>query len=230
MVWSRKELKAKGKRAFQANYWKCVLVALILTAIIGGGASAGSDSANDAAGGSDTIIEELREAPKELIFAIAGALVGVAAIGGVVKLLVFNPLQVGCKRFFVVNSDEPAQLGELGRGFSNGYGRVVVGMLLRDLFIVLWCLLFVIPGIIKAYSYRMVPYILAEDPDISGSEAIRLSRKMMAGHKWNTFVLDLSFFGWYLLAALTAGIVNVLWTGPYTEATYAELYKAIRDE
>lgn len=228
-MWNRKELKARGKTAFLANYWKCVLVALILTALVGGGAASGRNSADNAAG-NGSVIEELRSAPREVLGVLAGALIGVSIAATCIKLLVFNPLQVGCKRFFIVNSSEPADLGEMAFGFKSGYGRAVAGMFLRDLFTTLWALLFIIPGVIKAYSYRMVPYILANDPNIGGREAINLSRQMMNGHKWRTFVLDLSFFGWYFLAAITAGIVNVFWTGPYTEATYAELYKTIRGE
>ncbi len=228
-MWDRKELKARGKAAFKANYWKCVLVALIFAIFIGGGASAGKNSARDTDGDPHTtIIEELRQMPQEVLAVIGGALVTVSAVGILVKLLVVNPLQVGCKRFFLVNSAAPAELGELGFAFKNGFGGTVAAMFLRDLFIALWSLLFVIPGIIKAYSYRMVPYILSENPGISGMEAIRRSKEMMRGHKWNAFMLDLSFLGWAILTVLTADIVGVLWANPYIEATNAELYKAIK--
>ncbi|MBE6910575.1 MAG: DUF975 family protein [Ruminococcaceae bacterium] len=228
-MWDRRELKARGKAAFQANYWKCVIVALILGILVGGGAAAGKDKAEDAAeANGTTIVETIKQTPKAVLAVFAGVLVGVLAAGSAIKLLVFNPLRVGCKRFFLVNSDAPAELDELLCGFRNGYGRVVAGMLLRDMYIALWSLLFVIPGIVKAYSYRMVPYILAEDPSVGGKEAIAISKQMMHGHKWNAFMLDLSFFGWYFLAAITADVIGVLWTGPYTEATDAELYKTIR--
>lgn len=88
-------------------------------------------------------------------------------------------------------------------------------MVLRDVFIFLWSLLFLIPGVIKHYSYRMVPYILADDPEIGAMDAITLSRQMMDGHKWNTFVLDLSFLGWDLLSALTLGLLGVFYVNPY---------------
>ena len=228
-MWNRKELKAKGKAAFQRNYWKCVIVALILTALIGGGAASGRGSAQNATPEETALAEELQKAPREVIVALVGAMAGVSLIGAAVKLLVFNPLQVGCKHFFVVNSERNADLGELKRGFQSNYGRVVVGMFLRDLFIGLGMVLFIVPGVILAYSYRMAPYILAENPDVDGMEALRRSKQMMNGHKWNTFLLDLSFFGWYFLAAATLGAVNALWTGPYTEATGAELYKALKN-
>jgi uncharacterized membrane protein len=99
---------------------------------------------------------------------------------------------------------------------------------LRDLYLTLWTCLFFIPGIVKSYSYRMVPYILAENPELSAREAITLSRKMMYGHKWSTFVLDLSFIGWQLLSGITMGLVGVFYTNPYVAATDAELYRTLR--
>ena len=76
------------------------------------------------------------------------------------------------------------------------------------------------PGIIKSYAYRMVPYILADNPKMDAMEAIALSRKMMDGQKWNTFVLDLSFLGWYLLGILALGI-GTLFVHPYKFSTDA---------
>ena len=104
----------------------------------------------------------------------------------------------------------------------------VVTMLKRDVFIILWSLLFVIPGVIKSYSYRLVPYIIADDENISSSEALELSKTLMQGQKWNTFVLDLSFIGWTILSSITFGILGVFYVNPYIHATNAELYRAIR--
>ena len=76
----------------------------------------------------------------------------------------------------------------------------------------------------KSYSYRMVPFIIKDRPDLSATEVISESRRMMQGHKWNTFVLDLSFLGWALLGVLTLGLVSVFWTEPYYRNTHAALY------
>ena len=104
---------------------------------------------------------------------------------------------------------------------------MILVMFLKNLFIALWTLLFIVPGIIKMYSYRLVPYILKEHPELTGTQAITLSRKMMNGHKADAFVLDLSFLGWILLSALTCGILHIFYVGPYIQATDAELYKAV---
>ncbi|MBQ7713666.1 MAG: DUF975 family protein [Oscillospiraceae bacterium] len=240
-MWERKELKAKGKAAFKANYWKCVLVAFILVALVGGGVASsqvGSEPADGVPQEATAFLEEFNAAPEEAQRAIAQSLLamlaGFTAVGAVIScvinLLVINPLAVGGSRFFLANSAEPAGLGELGYGFKKGYGRVVAGMFLTSLFTFLWSLLLLVPGIIKAYSYRMVPYILADDPSIGGKDAITRSREMMNGQKWNTFVLDLSFLGWWLLACVTLGFAGVFWVSPYIEATNAELYKALKGE
>ena len=242
-MWSRSELKTRAKAAFKANYWRCVLVSVLLTLLIGGGAGSSvrkkdqsSEQASDRQASSvmavlddtglDEIVEKLDKAglTKKVTIAIGGlGLVGIA-----LSLMVFNPLIVGCRRFFLKNSRGGAELNELGTGFKENWGNVILVMFLRTLFLALWSLLFVIPGLIKAYSYRLVPYILKEHPEFTGTQAITLSRKMMNGHKWDTFVLDLSFLGWILLSALTLGILSLFYVSPYINATDAELYEAIR--
>lgn len=91
-----------------------------------------------------------------------------------------------------------------------------------------WCT--IIGGIIKEYSYALVPYILAENPDMSGSEAITLSRKMMDGHKWEMFCLNLSMVGWYALDMLTCGLAGVFWCNPYYTAVVTQFYRELRAE
>lgn len=132
--------------------------------------------------------------------------------------------------FFTENTEAgPVPVSTIKAGFQN-YGHNFVVMLLRDVYLLLWFLLLIVPGIIKAYSYCMVPYILAEHPELSANEVITRSREMMNGHKWQAFKLDLSFFGWILLGALTLGLVDVFWTAPYMESAQAALYLKLRDE
>ena len=106
---------------------------------------------------------------------------------------------------------------------------IVSGIFLQNLFIFLWSLLLIIPGIVKSYQYRMIPYLLAEDPNLSFSEATRLSTEMMSGEKRDAFVLDLSFLGWQLLSCITCGILGVFYVNPYVQATNAELYVALKE-
>ena len=89
--------------------------------------------------------------------------------------------------------------------------------------------LLIVPGIMKSFSYQMVPYILSEDPDIEPKEALNRSEAMMAGHRWELFVLDLSFFGWIMLSIITLGLGYIFYVGPYMNATYAEFYQALKE-
>ena len=281
-MWDRKELKKKGMAAFKANFWKCVLVAFLLTLFVAGTSASTSrvtsnglnssnsysfsvssdgdgnvymvnnesyDSLQDAVsavGAAENMNPESVEAINEMVTAIqtdpevrtamgmmmaviGGTLLLIGVIAVALRVLVFNPIEVGCRGFFSSNTKAPAALDEMKVGF-HPYGRTVGAMFLRDLFICLWSLLFVIPGLIKIYSYRMVPYILADDPTIGGKDAITLSRQMMNGHKWNAFVLDLSFIGWELLSVLTAGLLGLFYVKPYEAATGAELYKVLKNQ
>ena len=172
---------------------------------------------------------------------IIGGLVGlillvvvlaIVAVALILRALLFNPLEVGGRKFFMENACEKKEgIGTMLDGFQNGYyGNVVVAMLVRDVKIFLWSLLLVIPGIIKAYEYRMVPYILAEHPELNYREVLNMSSEMMNGQKMNAFVLDLSFIGWYLLSGITGGIAGIFWVNPYVYATDAELYLELSTE
>ena len=234
-MWTRSELKQRGKLAFKANYWKCVLVSLILVILTG--ASSGGSAAGNSDEEGNSLMNALQTASQQTGISV-GAIVGIVfgvigvafVIGLVISILVKNPFIVGCRSFYLNNSDAPANFGQIAAGFSKfGYGRVILTMFLRDLFIGIGFFLLIVPGVILTYSYRLVPYILAENPEISGMDALKMSADMMRGQKWNTFVLDLSFIGWMLLTIITCGIVGIFYVDPYVHATDAELYKAIRD-
>ena len=110
------------------------------------------------------------------------------------------------------------------------YANGIITMLLRTVFTALWTLLLIIPGIIKSYEYRMIPYILAENPDLEWREVFSISRRMMDGEKWNAFILDLSFLGWAFLSAITLGLVGIFYVNPYKGLTDAALYMALREK
>ncbi len=168
------------------------------------------------------------------ILAVVGAVVFlIIAIAlllrGVLKIFVLNPLEAGCRNFLLRNATGESDLGDIGFGFTPDYWRNVKTLFLRDLFRFLWGLLLIVPGIIKSYSYRMAPYILADRPELSGTEVLTLSRQMMDGHKWKTFVLDLSFIGWRILSALTLGMLGLFYVNPYRQCTNAELYRELKN-
>ena len=100
-------------------------------------------------------------------------------------------------------------------------------MFLRDLYTFLWSLLLIIPGVVKSYEYSMIPYILAENPQIDSDRAFAVSRSMTDGEKISIFVLDWSFFGWIILGTMACG-VGTLFVAPYIQATYTELYEVLK--
>ena len=101
-------------------------------------------------------------------------------------------------------------------------------MFLKNLYSLLWCFT-IIGGFIKYYSYMLVPYILAENPNMKPSDVIKLSRDMMHGYKWEMFKLDISFIGWRALGLITFNIGNIVFTDPYMNATKVEAYMYLRE-
>ncbi|SNU08864.1 Protein of unknown function [Lachnospiraceae bacterium] len=290
-MWTRKELKEKGKLCFKRNYWKCVLVALIISFIAGGsgGFSGGtgsssftslgnrfsknskvesiegdkdetgligevegetaSDKGSDESEGIEFSVDA--DSPEELADQInekldnmepsdkTAMIVSMVVVFIVVFLVVFvfvfafsafiiNPIMVGCDRFFFKNLDEPANFSNIVHAFDHNYMNTVKTMFCKDIFTVLWSMLFIIPGIIKSYEYRMIPYILADNPDMDRKAVFALSKELMTGNKWKAFVLDLSFIGWELLSILTCGILSVFYVNPYIFSTNAALYEKLR--
>lgn len=212
MFWDRIGLKTDGKEKFRRNYGSCVLVSLIVGLITG-------------TGGTVSIERWLEDTTFALWFLIPGAVVIL------VQILVFSVLEMGACRFYVENRDYQVGVSKILFGFQSGhYGNVVLVMFLRSLFTFLWTLLLIVPGIVKSYEYRMVPYILAEQPDISSTDAFAISKEMMMGQKLEAFGLDLSFIGWWIGSAFTCGLLGIFWASPYQAATNAELYAALRDD
>jgi hypothetical protein len=178
--------------------------------------------------------EELEnmEIPTEAMIAfavvMAVASLFIMAIALAVDAFIANPLELGCKRFFRRNLDEPAAMSNIAFAFDSNYKNICKTMFLRDVYIVLWSLLFLIPGIIKSYEYKMIPYLLSENPDMPMEEVFAESKRLMTGNKWKAFVLDLSFILWDIASALTCGIVGIFWVAPYKASTQAALYEAVK--
>ena len=154
---------------------------------------------------------------------------GWSAVYILMYIFVILPLMVGLANAFLrlLTRGENDLLGNTYRIATKNYWHKVWGMFLMYLFIVLWSFLFIIPGIIKAFSYAMTPYILEENPELSANEAIDRSRAMMKGHKFDLFWLFLSFIGWFFLSLLTLGIGG-LWLGPYMQTATAAFYEDVK--
>ena len=139
------------------------------------------------------------------------------------------PMTVGFAYFSLkIYRGETGDIGDMfSVGFSN-YWRNIGGMLWMELFVLLWSLLFIIPGIVKALAYSMTPYILAENENLPATEAIKVSMRMTSGYKGEIFVMGLSFIGWLILTGLTFGLLGLLYTGPYMSTSFAGLYDELK--
>ena len=148
----------------------------------------------------------------------------VVAVG---ELILLGPLETGVALVFLkLSYREPAEVGDLFQPFQNFVNTFFAGFL-SAIFTFLWSLLFVIPGIVKMYAYSMAYYIKLDHPDYGWKACIDESRQLMDGHKWEKFVLDLSFLGWIIVGSLCLG-VGTLWVTPYMEATNAQFYEYVR--
>ena len=126
--------------------------------------------------------------------------------------------------------EESVDLENLFDGFRGGrYTRVFCALFLVNLFTFLWALLLIIPGIMKAFSYALTPYILLDEPELTARQAITRSCEIMEGRRWKLFCLYLSFIGWGILSLLTFGI-GFLWLVPYMNASIAAFYEDARAE
>jgi uncharacterized membrane protein len=158
-----------------------------------------------------------------LILSAASALViGLLILGG--------PLTLGCYGYFSKKArGEPVTFGNLFDGFDDFFGKSFLLYLFQGIFIFLWSLLFCIPGLIKTLSYSMSFFILRDNPGMKPLDVITASRKMMNGHKWQLFCLELSFIGWALLCVLTLGI-GYLWLCPYIIQSVANFYEDLKQQ
>lgn len=143
-----------------------------------------------------------------------------------IGFVVGSIIHVGYARFNLelVDRREPS-FNALFAYFSN-WKTTAMTRFLQGLYILLWTLLLIIPGIVAAYSYAMTEYVLSEHPELTANEAISRSKQMMYGNRWRLFFLQLSFIGWDLLSFITFGIAS-LWIGPYKQAATAAFYREI---
>ena len=212
------QVRLKARESLKGNYWYAVLAALI----------AGFFGALMTSGG--TVNLNFKEYPalfENLPNLIKLALALLLSIAGAISLVGFilgGVVQIGYASYLLKQQDgEIHSIKDLFSHFDR-FGQGFLQLFLRGLYSFLWGLLFIIPGIVKSYAYAMTPFIMAENPDLTANEAIKLSQERMRGHKGELFWLGLTFFGWSLLAALTGGIGNIF-LNPYMNAAYAAFYR-----
>lgn len=242
-MWTRAELKERAKGVLKQSYLKALLVSFVLF-LVGTHNSGGSSGGRSNQGNIRNIIENRGDILgnrniisdtfwnfQPIIFqwlVIFGILAVVAAL--LFRLLIGYSVEVGGRQYFKRATQYDINMGYLGYGFNGEYyWDIIKAMLYRGVLNFLWYLLLIIPGIVKSYAYSMVPYILSDNPHIGHSRALELSEQMTNGEKFDMFVLDLSFIGWYLLGALLFGL-GVFLVNPYVDSTKAELYMVLRQK
>ena len=162
-----------------------------------------------------------------IVYAISFALAFIPVVGAIATYIIVPPLSVGMIMVYLdVTYGDNVDIATLFKGF-NMMGKSIALFLLILLFTMLWSLLFVIPGIIKSYSYSMAFYILAENPEMTAREALNESKLIMNGHKMDFFVLQLSFILWSLLTMVTFGIASI-YVMPYQQLTFTNFYHNIK--
>lgn len=208
MGFDRIRIKENGKLHYQNNKWQNVLVILINTLIVGG------------------VQVVVRLSGDDWVLAMFMSIVSIA-----LALLVVNVISMGTMTWFHRSiKTEGLKMEEMFWTFKEDYGGNVLMMFLISLYTALWSMLFVVPGIVKGYSYSLAMYIKSENPNIPASKAIELSTRMTNGHKMDLFVLDMSFIGWWILSAFTLHILGILYVMPYQYASKAFAYEEIKEE
>ena len=164
------------------------------------------------------------------ITVVYGLILGLASaiptVGSIINLLIAGPISIGYMAIALkIIRAEEAKLEGLFDYFHH-YGNTTILYITNGIFIALWSLLFVIPGIVKTYAYSMSYYIMADNPDMKASEASEASMRMMQGNKWRLFCLHFSFIGWMFLSIFTFGIL-LLWVVPYMQEADAAFYQSL---
>lgn len=234
-MWTRAELKTRAKIGLKAYYWYGFLVCFV-AALLGAGQSAvGPQVSLRTNRVFNRQVEQIVDDPS-FFLGLMLIILSVSLLAMVVavcfSVFLSNVIAVGKCRYFSISTLEQRNAGfeELFSGFKRGYYmNIVKTQFLRGLYEGLWSLLLFIPGIVKHYEYYMVPYLLAEYPTMDRREIFRMSKMMMDGNKLDTWVLELSFLGWYLLGLLLCCLGGIF-VQPYQEATFAELYLKLREE
>ena len=174
---------------------------------------------------SDFFSEDFLGQMMAVVSVILLVVIGIALLYGI---FVANVINTGMRGWFLRYSrGENASVGELFASFRI-YLPVMVTNLLRGVYTFLWTLLFVIPGIVKAYAYSLTDYVIYENPNLSANQAITISRELTRGAKWDLFVLDLSFLGWNILSSLTFGLLGILYVNPYYNTAHAMVYDSLK--
>ena len=240
-MWTRRELKERAKFTLKGVFWIAV-VSILIYGLLAGGYSENfslnimNQGRNQIPNNSFPIdptqkydiYSRIISYPLSLIIAIVGS-IGVI-IGILWNLFIAGPIGVGISRLFLQMKYEKENF-HIKTMFSvfkdSHYMNIVKSTFMTNLIIFLWTLLFIIPGIVKGYQYYFVPWILAEHPDMDYKTAMSYSKSLTDGQKFDIFILELSFIGWFLLGSIPFGL-GIPLVSTYQKATVNELYQVLK--
>jgi len=218
---TRQEIKEYAKQAFAAQRGNSILALFLVSLVIGGSIILYTYL---------SIVSFLSVYTSSGPTSAAGVpIVFLMTLISIVSVLLMIVLMVNiCGTFVKVYYCQPVSGTEPFSALKQNFGRKFGGMIWMSLWIYLWSLLFIIPGIIKAFAYSMTPYILATSPNVTATDALKLSMRMTDGHKGKIFVMGLSFIGWHILNSFTFGILGIFYVYPYETTAYAGLFVELR--
>lgn len=230
-MFTRKQMKQAAKLNMRKNNTQSIIISLI-AALLGASLWGNPNFTYSSSSGSNTDaltsfdIERFLT-PRILIVLGCGVLFSV-----LYSVFVVPILKCGLIRYFLrYRGDIPGDWKNLFEVYrEKDWLNIAAVTFFTNLSVVLWTLLFIIPGIVKAFQYAMVPYILSQNPSISSTRAKQLSREMMKGHCCELFVFGLSFLGWIFLTAASCFLVGIFYVFPYMNAAYIEFYSVLRAE
>lgn len=231
-----KDFRREAREALSGHWGQAVgtgFVAALLGATTGGGSSFSSTISNNGEtlnGIKANLYYNYNYDVANLIIGIFGFILVVFLILTLIQFFVSGAAALGYARYNLnlISKDKDSQFSDLFSMFHLFWKGFLLA-LLQSVFVFLWALLFIIPGIIAAYSYSMAFYIMCENPEMSAREALSASKELMKGYKFKYFCLEFSFIGWQILSVFTLGI-GALWLLPYMEASFASFYRYICHE
>lgn len=224
-----KELRVKAWNSLKGKFWMAFFVVLVLGFLssIGTGVMTCSQNMME-------IVEMVDPSEMDSTMELGAAVISAAAsvigiVGMLISLFVGNAATVSLSGYFIKNTDSKPSFADAFSGFKVKYFRNIGTLLLTGIKLLFWSLLLVIPAIVKSYEYAIIPYILADDAEISSKDAFKKAKEMMKGNKMRLFKLNLSFIGWFILCVLTCG-AGTFFVIPYICAANAEFYVELKNK
>lgn len=216
-----RDFRARARESL-ANNWGLAMVICLLAGILSGGIDLVSS-----AGGVTVTVDAAEMGMRSMISRpMWSMMMTITLVSSLVALVIGGAVTMGrCTYFIKLHNHEQAGFGDLFSQFNRIWDGIKMQVMM-GLVVFLWSLLLIIPGVIAAYTYAMVPFLMAEFPELGIVNSMRESKRLMRGNRWRLFCMEFSFLGWNLLSVLTMGLLN-LWINPYMNASMTAFYMEV---